>query len=110
MIDELKPCPFCGYDAEHIHVCINEGCPVRPSVTRADEQEAFALWNQRVAHPTPDDSLLAALRILKEKLEFESDEGPCGEGWRSKELLGAWEVINAALDRAMQSSPDGDNK
>lgn len=54
-IDELKDCPFCGHEAEHLHIydgeeivrCVNEGCHVRPSVADADPQVAYALWNQR---------------------------------------------------------------
>jgi hypothetical protein len=57
MTDELKPCPFCGEDAEHVHVCAyeeivrctNECCFVRPSITCELPEECFELWNTRAA-------------------------------------------------------------
>jgi hypothetical protein len=55
MTEELKPCPFCGEDAEHVHVCAyeeivrctNECCFVRPSITCELPEECFELWNTR---------------------------------------------------------------
>jgi len=51
----LKPCPFCGDEAEHIHVfayeeivrCSNPCCFVRPSVTCELPVECEELWNKR---------------------------------------------------------------
>jgi hypothetical protein len=51
----LKPCPFCGEDAEHIHVyqyeeivrCPNECCFVQPSVICELPEECEELWNRR---------------------------------------------------------------
>ena len=50
---ELKPCPFCGRQAEiryedgfvHI-VCANDGCYARTDGC-ANEQEAAKCWNRR---------------------------------------------------------------
>jgi hypothetical protein len=55
--EELKRCPFCGDEAEHIHVfayeeivrCRNACCFVRPSVTCELPEECMELWNRRAA-------------------------------------------------------------
>lgn len=59
MTNELKPCPFCGGEAETFHwrgewwiACDNDGCENRvETLERATEAEAIAAWNTRTAYP-----------------------------------------------------------
>lgn len=60
MTDDLKSCPFCGRDAECLHIyageeivrCENEGCHVRPCLASDDMDTSMALWNQRAESDT----------------------------------------------------------
>lgn len=55
-IDELKPCPFCGGDAEiydfkdgrYLVECSNTSCDVYPCTSiHYDKEDAIAAWNRR---------------------------------------------------------------
>ena len=59
-MDELKPCQFCGGEAETIQInglawldkiyivqCANPNCEVSPSVKSFDEKKAIEAWNRR---------------------------------------------------------------
>ena len=62
MMDDLKPCPFCGsdpmpefYSSEGgtgyaIH-CQAEACPAWPSTHGENEDEAITAWNARAPDP-----------------------------------------------------------
>ena len=57
---ELKPCPFCGGEADAFHIksetddtegwvvgCTNDKCVVRPSVQTGIREAAVFEWNRR---------------------------------------------------------------
>ena len=57
--DELKPCPFCGGDAEiydfkdgrYFVGCSNTNCDVYPYTSiHYDKEDAIAAWNRRADH------------------------------------------------------------
>jgi hypothetical protein len=84
MTDELKPCPFCGEDAEHVHVCAyeeivrctNECCFVRPSITCELPEECFELWNTRAAGAS----------------QGQADARRTAEYWKAEHLAGNAEI------------------
>ncbi|MFA5543029.1 MAG: Lar family restriction alleviation protein [Bacilli bacterium] len=58
MNDDLKPCPFCGYEAfvwpariiPGFRVSCTDGCasmPARPDMTFATRKQAAEAWNRR---------------------------------------------------------------
>ncbi|RBO94973.1 Lar family restriction alleviation protein [Pseudochrobactrum asaccharolyticum] len=62
MTSELKPCPFCGANAEAHEFqageyevsCSTEGCAVRPRTTLTDMETAIADWNTRAVPDVPE--------------------------------------------------------
>ena len=57
MTDALKPCPFCGGEAECIEEtdweigCYNGQCATEPSVWTLSKERAIAAWNTRAPAP-----------------------------------------------------------
>jgi Lar family restriction alleviation protein len=61
MTDKLKPCPFCGGEAELFEIkgansdliaymvgCIEGSCEIRPSIQKQlDKEGTIELWNRR---------------------------------------------------------------
>lgn len=58
MTNELKPCPFCGGEAESWYTqddfwcagragCANEDCCIRPVARGTNEDDAINIWNTR---------------------------------------------------------------
>ena len=60
MADELKPCPFCGGEAEAYHVidgsfaCSCSSCSYASCAGFNTEQEAIAAWNTRAERTCMD--------------------------------------------------------
>lgn len=69
---KIKPCPFCGKEPERVHsdcgdyviYCVNENCPVNPSVN-SDMDLPVKAWNTRAI----DKDLLAVEGRLKHLLQ-----------------------------------------
>ncbi|WP_158215404.1 Lar family restriction alleviation protein [Candidimonas nitroreducens] len=69
---KLLPCPFCGHEAEHVHIhhgeevvlCANEGCNVHPSVHGSTAEKAAARWNRRGINSEP------AVRAYRDRVEL----------------------------------------
>ncbi len=67
--EALKPCPFCGGEAEvsphevfgSAVTCLTEGCAANIDLAASDA-EAIAAWNKRASHA----QLVAALREINE--------------------------------------------
>jgi hypothetical protein len=86
--EELKPCPFCGGEAEinplalatsDFNVaCFNGECPVEPQTRGETKDEAIVAWNTRAIDPATDriESLKAKLKTSEEiGRAFEEDAG-----------------------------------
>ena len=98
---EIKPCPFCGSEAQFESsfsggpyvLCVECGAA---AMFANNEKHAAALWNTR----TPDPSLIAGLREAREALarlyavaDYMIDGAfPC-----SPEQMAAFDVTDAAL-------------
>lgn len=69
---ELLSCPFCGHDADHVHVyageeivrCSNVKCLAAPMVGGETEAEAITNWNHRAHLSSTDSQAITRLQWL----------------------------------------------
>ena len=93
---ELKPCPFCGGDAEVIHIeeGENEGgscvcctvCMASSNLEFGFKENFVGNWNSRASAAPTDD----ALRV--KPLEWEWDTRDVGDFWSAKTAVGEYEA------------------
>ena len=72
---ELKPCPFCGGEAELVHPrggtyivgCSNEDCPIWCGLAFNTKEHAVKFWNTRTPKETHEKHTETHDRTPKER-------------------------------------------
>lgn len=101
---ELKPCPFCGGEAERMDMksmresCIScPSCGASTSLSHEDSAGFVMAWNRRTPESVSRTNLLvAALRSLVYLKSIKDAHGKTDEYLRRQPL--AWELARKALD------------
>ena len=114
MSEALKPCPFCGIDADISHsnnctyfyaFCGNNDCEIQPEGGLRDtKQLAIAAWNTRPV----EDALVEALRAAEVMLRALLVSTPCSVStndsgkFRNINSFGTLKEVQAALKLAAE--------
>lgn len=124
--DRLKPCPFCGGDAEFVSIadeadpcfggvvaaCLRCGAASKVIFPLKDDVKLLLLeqWNQRTADGKAEAERKVLARWMAEALlalcDFDADAEDGGESLRTLKERGE-RLVAAVLGRPPQTAPNG---